>query len=220
MALRSTKRMILPVVDETFAEHFTARTWDSPQDQIDATYPRYIQPTNPTALFVYTHDVGTVIDRDVLITVIPPVEQVVPSVSMTSSIEVSADGVTWGDPISGFQVFTGNFRYIRVSLSFAADDDHELAVVGPVRLRVSLKKKREEGSGTSSATDPTVVTLRGSYIDLRSIRVTAKYNPSYPVVAVYDDDEIPYPTEFRVYCFRTDTGAQVANDFSWEVTGV
>jgi sulfur carrier protein ThiS len=33
--------------EETYQEHFDSRGWATPQDQIDAGYPRYIQPTKP-----------------------------------------------------------------------------------------------------------------------------------------------------------------------------
>ena len=220
MALQTTKRMILPVVDETYQEHFDDRSWASPQDQVDAGYPIFTQPTNPTALFVYRHDTGALIDRDVLITVQAPTEHVVPTVEAACTISTSIDDVTYTDHDPGFQVFTGDFRWVKVTLDFVADDDHELAIVGPVRLRISLKKKREEGRGTSLASGATTVTFLKDFIDIRSIRVTPRHNASYPVIAVYDFEDVPFPETFDVYCFRTDTGAQVANEFSWEVTGV
>jgi hypothetical protein len=34
--------------EETYQEHFDARSWTTPQDQIDAGYPYYSQPTKPT----------------------------------------------------------------------------------------------------------------------------------------------------------------------------
>lgn len=212
--------MILPVVDETFQDHFDNNTWTSPQDQIDATYPIYIQPTNPTAQFISTHDVGSLISEDVLITVTAPMEQTVATVDVDCTIEVSTDNATWTTFTSVFQVFTGNFRYVRVTLDFDADDDHELAICGPVRLRISIKHKRDAGNGTSDATNPETVNFNVSFIDVRSITVTPAYNASYPVIAVYDFTDVPNPTSFDVYCFRSDTGAQVANAFSWIAEGV
>lgn len=212
--------MILPVVDETFEDHFDDNTWTSPQDQVDATYPIYIQPSNPTAKFVSTHDLGALLTQDALITVTVPMEQTVPTIDIDGTIEVSTDNSTWTTFTSTFQVFTGNFRYIRVTLDFTADDDHELAIAGPVRLRITVKHKKDSGNGTSSATLPVTVNFNVSFVDVNSITVTAAYNASYPVIAVYDFVDVPNPTSFDVYCYRTDTGAQVANDFSWKVEGV
>lgn len=213
--------MILPVVDESFQDHFDDRMWDSPQDQVDDGYPIYIQPTNPTALFVYTHDVGTIINQDVLITITCPMDQKVPTVDIDCMIEVSDDGMSWTTATaSGFQAFIGNFQYVRVTLSFDADDDHELVIAGPVRLRITLKRKRDAGNGTSSAVAPTNVNFNLSFIDIRSIVVTPAYNALYPVVAVYDFVDTPYPTSFDVYCYNGLTGVQIANDFSWSAEGV
>lgn len=220
MAQVSTKRMILPVVDETYEDHFTTNSWASPQDQVDAGYPIFIQPTNPTAKFVCTHDVGTLITDSVLITVSCPLEQPVPTVDIECQIEVSTDNATWTTFTNTFQCFVGNFRYVRVTLDFDADDNHELAIAGPVRLRITIKHKKDAGNGTSDASLPAAVVFNVAFIDVRSITVTAAYNASYPVIAVYDFTDVPNPTGFDVYCFRSDTGAQVANDFSWKVEGV
>lgn len=220
MAQVPTKRMILPVVDETFQDHFDDRTWTTPQDQIDGTYPIFIQPTNPTAKFVATHDVGVLISDSVLINITAPVEQVVTTVDTECTIEVSTDNATWTTFTNTFQAFVGNFRYVRVTLDFTADDDHELAIVGPVRLRISLKHKKDSGNGTSDASLATTVNFNVSFIDVKSITVTAAYNASYPVIAVYDFVDVPNPTSFDVYCYRADTGAQIANNFSWKVEGV
>lgn len=219
MAINSNK-MILPVVDETFEDHFIDRTWDSPQDQVDATYPRYIQPTNPTAKFVYTHDVGALIVQDVLITVICPIDQTVPTVELSPTIEISTDAMSWSTASTLLQAFVGNFRYVRITLDFAADDDHELALVGPVRLRITLKRKRDAGNGTSDAVTGETVNFNLPFISVRSIVVTAAYNASYPTQAVYDFVSTAYPTSFDVYVYRTDTGAQVAEAFSWSAEGV
>ena len=212
--------MILPVVDETYEDHFINNSWLSPQEQVDASYSRFIQPTNPTAKFVYTHDTGTLIVEDCLITIVVPIEQTVPTIDVEGTIEVSPDSVSWTTFTNTLQVFTGNFRYVRVTLDFDADDNHELALVGPVRLRITLKRKRDAGNGTSLAVGPLTVDFNLPFIDIRSIVLTAAYNPSYATIAVYDFVDIPYPTSFDVYIYRSDTGAQVAEEFSWSAEGV
>lgn len=212
--------MILPVVDETYEDHFIDNSWTSPQDQVDATYTRFIQPTNPTAKFVYTHDIGTLLVEDCLITIVVPIEQTVPTIDIEGTIEVSPDSVSWTTFTNTLQVFTGNYRYVRVTLDFDADDNHELALVGPVRLRITLKRKRDAGNGTSQAMGAETVNFNLPFIDIRSIVVTAAYNASYPTIAVYDFVDAPYPTSFDVYCYRSDTGAQIAEDFSWSAEGV
>ena len=95
MAQVPTKRMILPVVDETFQDHFDDHTWTTPQDQVDATYPIFIQPTNPTAKFVATHDVGVLIPDSVLINITAPIQQVVTTVDAECTIEGYTANATW-----------------------------------------------------------------------------------------------------------------------------
>ena len=239
MALVATKRMFLPIIDESYEEHFDNNAldssgtiigpmapltyhnpWRSPQDQVDSGYPIFIQPSNPTAQFVYTHDLGATITDGALVTVVAPIIQTVATVDMACTISLSPDDITYTAYADVFSVFANTFRYVRITLDFEADDNHELAIVGPIRLRLTLKKKRDAGSGTSSAVAPVAVTFNQTFLDIRSIVVTAAYNASYPVTAVYDFLDVPSPTGFDVYCYRTDTGAQVANAFSWSVEGV
>ena len=42
--LDSQTRLLACVKDETYAEHFITNAWDTPQDQIDAGFKRYIEP--------------------------------------------------------------------------------------------------------------------------------------------------------------------------------
>lgn len=214
------KNLILPVDKvKSFEDHFIDNSWASPQDQIDATYPIFIQPTLPTAQFIYTHDLGVLIAENVLISATVPVETVAGTVTYTCTLETSTDDVTYTTHPIGNSVFTSGFQYIRIQLDFAATDDHGVARIRPIRLRVSLKRKHDFGHGTSSATLPVTVTFNRSFYDVDSITVAAQFSPSYPVIAVYDFVDVPNPTTFDVYCFRSDTGAQVVNDFSWRAEG-
>lgn len=91
-----------------------------------------------------------------------------------------------------------------------------------LRLRLDAKIKRESGSDTvSNATTGKAVTFTKSFIDIISITpVAAKQSDSYGVIAVYDFTDVPNPTGFTVYLYRSDTGAKVTGNFSWEVTGI
>jgi len=220
MGLVSTKRMILPVVDETFQEHFDDNTWASPQEQVVAGYPIFIQPSNSTAKFVYKHDLGVLLTDPVLLTVTCPMDAIDGTVSVASTISISDDDMTYTNHSGVFQLFAGDFRYIKVTLDFTTANNHYLVKAGPVRLRISLKHKRDAGSGTSDDMAPATVPFNKDFIDVRSITVTPAFNALYPVIAVYDFVDVPNPTSFDVYCFRSDTGVQVENDFSWAAEGV
>lgn len=240
MAQITTKRMFLPIVDETYEEHFQnnlitplegvvygilapltyGKSWASPQDQVDEGYPIFIQPSNATALYEHTHDLGVLITEGVIISIVCPIEQVVPTISKTIDISVSTDDVSYTDYVDMPSVFVSNFRYVKIRIAFEGSDNHALGIAGPVRLRMSLKKKRDAGNGTSLASGPTVVTLNKFFYSIHSITVSPAYNASYALQAVYATDGAPLPTTFDVYVYRTDTGAQVANDFSWSVEGV
>lgn len=93
-------------------------------------------------------------------------------------------------------------------------------VIRNINVRLSVQEKNDAGSDTvTNAVTGKFVTFNKTFLDVRSITVTASRNPSYPVIAVYD-----FGTEadggFTVFLFRQDTGAAVTGDFSWAVRGV
>lgn len=95
------------------------------------------------------------------------------------------------------------------------------SVFSALRLRLDAKTIRDQGQDSvTDATNGKVVSFNKSFVDIKSITVTAAYNASYPVLAVYDFVDTPNPTEFTAYLYRVDTGAKVTGDFRWEVSGI
>lgn len=90
-----------------------------------------------------------------------------------------------------------------------------------INVRLSVKEKTDGGNGsiTTSPSSGLFVNFNKTFLDVRSIVVTAKQNVSYPVIATYS-----FGTEedggFTAYLYRQDTGAAVTGDFSWAVRGV
>lgn len=98
-----------------------------------------------------------------------------------------------------------------------------LALIERVRLRLDVKIKKDSGSEFHDhIADPTgtTVTFNRTFIDIRSILVTAALGAgSTPITAVYDFVDVPNPTEFKVLLFRTSDGVAVSGNFSWQVEG-
>lgn len=94
------------------------------------------------------------------------------------------------------------------------------AVIRNINVRLSVQEKNDAGNDTVTvAGDGKFVTWNKTFVDVRSITVTAEHNASYPVIAVYE-----FGTEddggHTVRLFRQDTGAAVTGNFSWAVRGV
>jgi predicted phage tail protein len=208
------------ITGRTFAQHFTDNSWSTPDDQIGAGFPIYVQPTTTsaaTAVFVY--DYGTSIPA-ALITITPTYNLIAGSVAVTGKIEISSDGVSYSTAIDpGFAVLASSFRYVRVTIKAVATDTTGHIELTNVNLRLDLKQITDSGMGTAVSTDVggTVVSFNKAFIDVDSITVTPAGTSS--VKAVYDFVDVPNPTSFKVLLFN-DSGTRVSGDFSWAARGV
>jgi len=118
----------------------------------------------------------------------------------------SMDYLTWAqavEPISGGMTGFG-----------------DIARVFNIGLRLDAKVIKDSGSQTvTDAASGAVVQFNKSFVDIKSLHVTPQFSSSYPLTAVYDFQDVPNPTSFIVYLYRTDTGAKVTGNFSWFVEG-
>lgn len=100
----------------------------------------------------------------------------------------------------------------------------EFTKITNIRLREDVKTIRDAGSGTvSTASTGVAVTFNKSFVDVRSITVTAAYNDTDAPAAMYDFVDVPNPTGFTVYLYATkgaSAGSKITGDFSWSVEGI
>lgn len=105
---------------EQYNVHFTSRFWNTPQNQINAGFPIFIQPAADSGSYKQVIDFGTLFSNNIL-SYSWQFETVVPSVGITVSTRYSTDAVVWSSPIAGTQIFlAGPLRYIEVTLSFVS----------------------------------------------------------------------------------------------------
>lgn len=219
-ALPEGGALLLPVnATETFAEHFTAAGWTTPQNQIDAGYPYYLQPSPAAAWYEETIDYGAAMPST-MITVTLTSEALYGSVTATPTISVKlAAGDPWTDYPGVSQVYVGNFRYVKVRWDFAAAGGDDLLRVTGMNVKLNVKLRNDAGSGTANAADAggTEVNFNVAFVDVAAISVTpagtaARY-------AIYDFTDVPYPTVFKVLLFDA-LGNRVSGPFSWTARGV
>ena len=210
--------LVLPVNSaETYQGHFTSHGWGQPSDQVAAGYPVYIQPGMSSGSYQETIDYGTVI-ASTRVTFDVTRTTASGTVTVTPTISVSPDNVTWTDHTGVYQVYATNFRYVKYRLDVATSDSGVLFFLS-ARAKLEAKQKTYEGTVACSSGDSggTSVNITGQFIDVNSIQVTAA--GSSPIIAIYDFVDAPYPTTFKVLLYNT-SGSRVSGTASFLLRGV
>lgn len=118
--LISGPRLLCNVRTETWQAHFTDRGWTTPQDQINAGYPLFIQPSAPTGSYVETIDYGLIISNTVLTVSYNTSLIYGAGVTVQVSIETSTDNISYTAPVVGTTLFVASLRYARITVNFTA----------------------------------------------------------------------------------------------------
>lgn len=185
-AILEAGAVVLPVnTTETWASHFTSRSWSTPQDQINAGYPIFIQPSNSPGYYEETFDFGTILSSSrVSVAYTSTILAGAPSLLIT--ISTSSNGSTWLDNTGSQQVFAVNFRYVKVRLTVTDSAGTGLVSLGALSVTLDAKLKNDAGMTSCLSTDTTgtVANFSSTFINIQSITVTP--SGTTPVTAVYD----------------------------------
>jgi predicted phage tail protein len=206
--------------NQTFAQHFTDNGFASPQAQINAGLPFYMQPTDPstTSKYVEYIDYGVVIPSTI-IQVTPTLTQLAGDGRIQTDIEYrETTSDSWISLTDVSQAYAQNFQYARITLTLIADTGDDLIKMTALNVRLSTKIRSDAGNGSSLASESsgTTVNFDVDFLDVKSISVTP--NTTSPVIGIYDFLDVPSPTTFSVYLFDKD-GVRVSGDFSWTARG-
>lgn len=204
---------------KTWATHFSSKGWANIQDQINAGYPLYIQPSATTASYKETFDIGvlytnTVINLSYLYTLISG------TFNVGFSTRVSDDGISWSSPDTNMSFFAASVRYIEVTVSFTGSNDKALMSFYNFNIAVTIKEEMDSGEISAVSTDVngTVVTFNKSFKDVDSITVSTKTTTEQFTV-VYRFNDIPNPTSFSVFVYDT-SGIRVSKTVQWKARGI
>ena len=132
---------------ETWTTHFTSRSWNTPQDQINAGFPIFIQPAESTGSYEETIDYGTVlaatkISATLTYQVVAGAPTVTPTISVKKLI-----GDPWTDYAGQGSVFVTDFRYAKVKFDFATSGGGVgLVDVSGLNVRFDVKLRNDAGS--------------------------------------------------------------------------
>lgn len=178
--------LLIPVnITETFEQHFTTRSWSTPQAQVNAGYPLFIQPVPTSGYYQEVFDFGTVISTS-NVTVNFSKTAITGSVTISTEIEVSDDNINWVLVTDNDTVGIANaFRYVRVRLS-ASGTDTSICRISNLSVKLDTKLKSDSGNVSALSTDAfgTIANFTKEFLDVTSITVSP--NSTTPVTAVYD----------------------------------
>jgi len=205
---------------ETWEQHFVSRGWNTPQDQINAGFPIYAQPSTTSGSYEEVIDYGTLLGST-KITATLTAAPVSGTVTTTPTISVSATSASgpWTNYPGLSSVFVTNFRWARIRYDFASTGGDDLIIITGLNVRFDVKLKNDSGFVNAVSTDVggTIVNFNIPFVDVHSITLSPKGTAAR--IAVYDFTDVPNPTSFRVLLFDT-AGNRVSGEVGWAVKGV
>ena len=102
---------------ETWLQHFETNSWTTIQQQINAGYPIYIQPTPNPGSYTRVFDFGGIFN-DVIVNLSWNQNPIAGIMNVSSKISTSVDGITYTTPVVARSIFGESLRYVKVEITF------------------------------------------------------------------------------------------------------
>lgn len=200
---------------ETWANHFISNGWTTIQNQIDAGYPRYNQPTYTIGFYQEVFDFGSILNN-CTVTALWETLQLAGDVTITIAIASSTDNITYSGFTTSPSVFYASIRYAKIKYIFNNLDDTSYAFIYNLRARLDVQLSLDSGNGTAVASDSsgTLVTFNKTFKIVNSFTVAGAF--AQPVTALYQSVTT---TTARVLLFDS-AGIRLSGTFSWKARGV
>lgn len=214
---------------ETWATHFSSRSWNNIDDQITAGYSTYaVGKTTGSYLEQVDYVPGGGSVSAAKITMTPTTYSSSGSaMTITPTLSTSPNGTTWTDYTGVYSAFSTAFRYVKYLMAFSAThngtglaaDTSALIVIMPLNYRLDIKQKTSQGMVSALAADTggTSVDITDIFTDVGSIVCTAL--GTTPLYVVYDFVDAANPTSFKVLVFNS-SGTRVNATVSYTIRGV
>lgn len=200
----------------SWEDHFIDNSWNTIQDQIDAGFPYYYQPSlHGTGYYREVFDFGEIVANATVVALFNKA-QVNGSTTVYTEIEGSTDGVTWSSPVIAPSAFFLSIRYARIKWKFTNGDNTSLAYIYNVRCLLDIQLFLDSGSIVANASDVggTLVTFSKTYNQVNSI--TLAVDASNVRLPVYQSVTT---TSFKVLVFDS-SGVRKTETVSWKARGV
>ena len=193
-------------------------SWTSVQDQIDAGYTYFVQPTlSSGSSYERVIDLGVQLGNG-KITVTQSQTAIEGTLTTDVTISVSKDGVSYTDYVNpvDLQLVVTGFRYVKVLFEYSGDGT-TIARLNSVTITVNAKPIQETGTGITGAGGSVTVTPILSYNVFASVIVTPSSGGATPLLGYADLTN--EPTSFDAYVINTSGVGQVGETFSYVIIG-
>ncbi|SPA17264.1 host specificity protein J [Cupriavidus taiwanensis] len=213
---------LAPKEPQTWQQHYDGHGWTTPQQQVDAGFPIYIQPTEATGSLEWVEDMGTVLpvaNIGVAANVLVTHEAALYEVNIAVR-KLATD--PWKVYPQTTQVTATDFQYVGVQIVMTNGDGKGIIRVKDyTHLSMGLSIKTDEGSVYANKVDAkgTFVAFNEDFSDVRSIQLTSNSADGTPLVPVLSFEEVPHPDGFYVYVFNQ-SGVRVSATVYWQARGV
>lgn len=158
---------------QTFETHFTGNSWTNIQDQPNAGYPIYAQPSVTTGTLTEVIDYGIIFNTNQYVSIATDISNMAGTTGTYQVIlSTSSDGTTYNSTSSSIQAgsipnitfgtFASGFRYVKVQIILNSNTTGiDLLRVNSYRLKLSLKYTNDGGSGSVGDTGIYQINLLG-----------------------------------------------------------
>lgn len=204
---------------DTWDTHFSSNAWTSPQDQITAGYPYFIQPAKLIGSYQEVFDFGSIISNIIVIVNWNFVDIVAGVTTTTTTLETSTDNVIWSAPTVGTSVFAASLRYVRLTMNFVGATDKALGLYSNLQCLLNVHREQDGGQANVFAADAggTVVSFNKAFKALDALTITPLATVQQK--AVYDFAFPVNPTTFKVLLYDA-AGARVNGLITWVARGI
>ncbi len=204
---------------DTWATHFSGRSWSTPQNQIDAGFPIYIQPAKTgSGYYEEDWDYGSVL---AMARITADVSWKKVSGSPTIQVDISYKklaGDAWTTVTNKTQIFASQLRYVKVRITVTASAGSDVAQISRLRVILDAQLRDDAGLVTCASGDSggTAVTFAVPFASVVAITATPFGTADRRVVVNFAGGM--NPTGFKILLFDS-SGTRVNGDVAWAVRG-
>lgn len=204
---------------QDWSTHFSSNGWSTPQDQIDAGFPVYIEPSLTSGSYSEVFDYGATLSAT---TVTADLASEVVTGAVTTSCQIAYKlniGDPWTNgPAGATSIVATNFRYVQVTFTFTCTAGANLIRLDAFSLKLANKLKTDSGTGTiMNAATGVFVPFAVPFISANT--PIMQPDGTTPLIPVVDYAGGPNPTGATYYLYNT-SGVKQTGSFSWTVRGL
>jgi len=206
-----------PLVPRTWEQHYQFFGFNTPQEQVNAGYPVYYQPSYiGDGTYQETFDFGQIY-KNLTVVIDYNKLQLAGFTDLTTELSASEDNITYTPVVFGISMLAVSFRYVKVKWTFTNTEDLSAAFISSLRVILNVTLTIDSGSKQCLAADVggTIVTYNKEFTGISSITLTpaASSQPLYAVARNISKDN------FNILVFDS-SGNRSAALVDWKCRGV